>query len=189
MPSKRSRKRGKTSKDPEVARLKRMVADPDNAVPVRHGMFVPVLKLFCAVFVELAACSSWTRRDLVVGRDEPDHMLAFADMCMDTLHNELTASALTDLCRRFWHRMVNRPPVLVRDFGRVDLLWQQIREMGTLNASARVMGVNIVLASGLHRRLGEGSPVMCLGTDLVRMIAAMVRPEGMVLWVDALFGM
>jgi hypothetical protein len=183
MPQKRlfTRKSKKTKPDLELARLQRMAANPFHAVAMQHGMRVPVLKMFCTVFVELAGCSGWTKRPPVV-KPADRNQQSFWYLCKSMQANDCTAREYVKCCRCLWSEYVEFDSD--RDGRETTLLKKQIDEMHNAKASALVVNTGLALASGLHPRLGRDSPLAGLGADVVLMIMKMVRPAGMVLWVD-----
>jgi hypothetical protein len=58
--------------------------------------------------------------------------------------------------------------------------------MHNAKASARVVNTALALAMALHPRLGRDSPLAGVSGDVVLAIVNMLRPVGMVLWVDVL---
>ena len=182
MPQKRRfSKKPKPKPDLELARLQRMVANPFHAVAVQHGMRVPVLKMFCAVFVELSACAGWTRRPPAEKPADPNQQ-SFWYLCKSAQANDCTAREYVKCCRCLWWEYVR----FDSDRDGTALLEKQIDEMHTAKASARVVNTALALAMALHPRLGRDSPLAGVSGDVVLAIVNMLRPAGMVLWVDVL---
>ena len=185
MPQKRRfSKKPKAKPDAELERLKRMSANPFHWMAVRHGMRVPVLKMFCAVFVELAACAPWTKRHPAMSEmsGQAAYKRTFRCLCISARVNDVTEYGFFESCRSLWHAMMKLPGD--RNARETAVLKQQLHEMWDRKASTRVIYGGIALASALHPRLGMDSPLAALGSDLLAMIANMLRPEGVILWVD-----
>ena len=197
MPQKKKRGRGKQPVDTEQQRVKFLAQHPSNALIAQQCMRMPTLRLFCVVFSQLAVCKEWVKKDVPpLGMHVAGYLSVFRWLCRAVYHGgdvnnysgRVTAwqpSEFHNTFRRTWHRMMEEN--VPRSVAQTELLWAQIREMGEMHVSARVIHASIALGMGLDRRLGAESPFARLDTDLVRMIALMLRPDGMVLWVDALF--
>ena len=185
MPQKRRfSKKPRAKTDAELERLKRMSANPFHWMAVRHGMRVPVLKMFCTVFVELAACAPWTKRHPAMSEmsGQPAYKRTFRCLCISGRVNDVTEFGFFESCRSLWRAMMKLPGD--RNARETAVLKQQLHEMWDRKASTRVIYGGIALASALHPRLGRDSPLAALSSDVLAMIVNMLRPEGVILWVD-----
>ena len=180
----RRRNKRKQGTDSELVLMKSWAKDPDHALSGLHGMRIPVAKMFCSVFYELADFAAWTRHLPEPDAFRPAYMNLFRSLCNRDF--DRTPYQYYSECREFWHIMTERPASYVN----ADLhsaLWEQIRELGTMHVSKQVIWANLNFAMALHPRLGADSPVRVLEPELIQTISGMLRPKGMVLWMDALF--
>jgi hypothetical protein len=185
MPPRRKKKKGKSKPDPILLRMKELALSYEHKIATQHLMRVPVLKMFCVVFGELAVCVKWTKRQTELKGVHDIHMRWFHSLCRDAHLQLETTHTFFSECRRLYHRMMGLD--VERDDGKTHALWVQLRELGTMHLSVKMVNAGLVLAMGLHPRIGAGSYVQGLDADVVKMILGMLNPLGTVLWVDALY--